>query len=160
LGGIHGAYQVISEVIKKPKADLENKMKIKTDCFSWRLLQTMSTFLLVVFAWIFFLSDTITDALCFMKRIVVKPTPWLWFNGGIFELGLDRVEMNILVVATLILILVDWIRYKKKQTLDVFLLEQNLWFEWGVIIGLIVMIFIFGEYGPTYDPQQFIYFQF
>ena len=24
----------------------------------------------------------------------------------------------------------------------------------------IVMIFIFGEYGPTFDPQQFIYFQF
>ena len=39
-------------------------------------------------------------------------------------------------------------------------MSQNLWFEWFAVIGLIVMIFIFGEYGPTFDPQQFIYFQF
>ena len=44
--------------------------------------------------------------------------------------------------------------------LDVFLMSQNLWFEWFAVIGLIVMIFIFGEYGPAFDPQQFIYFQF
>lgn len=39
-------------------------------------------------------------------------------------------------------------------------MSQNLWFEWFAVIGLIVMIFIFGEYGPAFDPQQFIYFQF
>lgn len=68
--------------------------------------------------------------------------------------------MNILVFALIILLLVDLIKYNKKQTIDAFLFEQNIWFEWLVIIALIVMIFIFGEYGPSYDPQQFIYFQF
>ena len=65
-----------------------------------------------------------------------------------------------LVFALIILLLVDLIKYNKKQTIDAFLFEQNTWFEWLVIIALIVMIFIFGEYGPSYDPQQFIYFQF
>lgn len=82
------------------------------------------------------------------------------FNGGIYNLGLDRVEMNILVFSVAILFLVDLIRYIKNQTLDLFLFEQNIWFEWLIIILLIVMIFIFGKYGPTFDPQQFIYFQF
>lgn len=45
-------------------------------------------------------------------------------------------------------------------TVDVFLMSQNIWFEWACIIGLIVSILIFGEYGPTFDPKQFIYFQF
>lgn len=159
-GGIHGFYQVVSDMFQGIRSKIIEKMNIKTDCLSWKLLQTIETFVLVVFAWIFFRADTIKDALRFIKRIVVKPTPWLLFNGGIYGLGLDRVEMNILIFSVLLLLLMDLIRYRKKQTIDVFLMEQNLWFEWLVIIGLIVMIFIFGEYGPMFDAQQFIYFQF
>ena len=118
------------------------------------------TFVLVVFAWIFFRADSIRDALGVIKRIVTCQTPWVLFDGEIYTLGLDRIEMNILIVSLVILFLVDLVRYLKKQTLDVFLMSQNLWFEWFALIGLIVMIFIFGEYGPAFDPQQFIYFQF
>lgn len=118
------------------------------------------TFCLVVFAWIFFRADSIVDALRFCKRIIVKPTPWLLFNGGIYNLGLNRVEMNIFVISIIMLLLVDLVRYFRKQTIDAFLFEQNIWFEWIVIIVLIVMIFVYGEYGPTFDAQQFIYFQF
>ena len=95
-----------------------------------------------------------------IKRIVICQTPWVLLDGEIYNLGLDRIEMNILIVSLVILFLVDLVRYLKKQTLDVFLMSQNLWFDWFAVIGLIVMIFIFGEYGPTFDPQQFIYFQF
>lgn len=135
-------------------------MNVKTDCFSWKFLQMTVTFVLVVFAWIFFRADSIRDALGVIKRIVICQTPWVLFDGEIYNLGLDRIEMNILIVSLVILFLVDLVRYLKKQTLDVFLMSQNLWFEWFAVIGLIVMIFIFGEYGPTFDPQQFIYFQF
>lgn len=159
-GGVHGFYQVAADILEKPRIYIRERFSIKTDCFSWKLLQTIITFGLVAVAWIFFRADTITDALRFMKRIIVKPTPWLLFNGGIYNIGLDRIQMNILFVSVLILLAVDMIRYVKKQTLDAFLLEQNLWFEWLAIIILIAMIFVFGEYGPEFDPQQFIYFQF
>ena len=159
-GGIHGLYQVIADAISDWRNKLRQKLSIKTDCFSWRLLQTVVTFTLVVFAWIFFRADSIGDALYFIKRIIIKPTPWLLFNGGIYTLGLDRVEMNILVFAIVVLFLVEAVKYFKGKTLDVFLREQNLWFEWVVIAALILMIFVFGEYGPAFDAQQFIYFQF
>lgn len=159
-GGIHGFYQVTADFIKPFREKVQEKLKIRTNCFSWELLQIAVTFGLFVFALIFFRADSITDALLYIKRIFVRPTPWILFNGGIFELGLDRVEMNILAFSVLLLLLVDLVRYKKKMTIDAFLMEQNLWFEWAAIIGLIVMIFVFGEYGPVYDAQQFIYFQF
>lgn len=159
-GGIHGLYQIIADIISPLRKYLIRKFSIKTDCFSWKLLQTMTTFVLVTFAWIFFRSDSLTDALQYIQRIFVKPTPWLWFNGGIYNLGLDRVEINILIFSLVILFLVDFIRYFRQQTIDAFLFEQNLWFEWFTIILLIVMIFVYGEYGPTFDAQQFIYFQF
>lgn len=159
-GGIHGFYQVFADAIKNHKNKLTRKMAIKTDCLSWKLLQTGVTFILVVMAWIFFRSKSITDAVIYIYHMFTRPTPWLLFNGGIYNLGLDRVEMNILFVSVIILLLVDLVKYNKRQTIDAFLFEQNIWFEWLVIIVLIVMIFIYGEYGPAYDPKQFIYFQF
>ncbi len=159
-GGCHGVYRVIGEITSPHRNKMQEKFKIKTDCFSWKFLQIIITFTLVAFAWIFFRADSIIDALRFVKRILVKPTPWLLFNGGIYSLGLDRIEMNILVFSIILLILVDLVKYIKKQTIDVFLMQQNIWFEWAIVIMLIWMIFVFGEYGPTFDAQQFIYFQF
>ncbi len=159
-GGIHGFYQIIEDALEGPAVKIREKLNIRTACFSYHLLHILATFCMAAFAWIFFRADTITDALLFIKRILTKPTPWLVFNGGIYELGLDRAEMNILVFSLFILLFADIVRYVKKQTIDQFLLEQNLWFEWTVIIVLIVMIFVYGEYGPAFDAQQFIYFQF
>jgi hypothetical protein len=44
--------------------------------------------------------------------------------------------------------------------LDKFLLGQNLWFRWFVILALTMGSVIFGAYGPVFDAKQFIYFQF
>ena len=159
-GGIHGAYQVIGDYLASFREKCIRKLRVNTACFSWKFLQTTVTFILVVFAWIFFRADSIGDALHYIRRIWVRPTPWVLFNGEIFTLGLDRPEMNILFVAICMLGLVDLVRYRKKMTLDVFLMQQNLWFRGGVMIGLVVLIFVCGKYGVGFDPQQFIYFQF
>ena len=159
-GGVHGFYQVASDIFRPYAEKLQRKLKIKTDCFSWKLLRTITTYVMVVFAWIFFRADTIMEALSFLKRIFVRPTPWKLFDGSIYTLGLDRVEMDILFVALVMLLLVDLVQYRTKQTIDIILMEQNVWFEWLMIIFTIVMIFVYGEYGPVFDAQQFIYFQF
>ncbi len=159
-GGIHGLYQVLADFLEPYRKKVLQKAKVNTACFSWRLLRIVSTFVLVAFAWIFFRADNIRVALHIIQRIFTRPTPWILFNGELFTLGLDRIEMNILVVSVLILGLVDYVRYKKKLTIDAFLMEQNLWFEWTALIGMILMIYIFGKYGPAFNAQQFIYFQF
>mgnify|MGYP001109031086 FL=1 len=159
-GGIHGAYQVIGDYLASFREKCIRKLRVNTACFSWKFLQTTVTFILVVFAWIFFRADSIGDALQYIRRIWVRPTPWVLFNGEIFTLGLDRPEMNILLVSICMLGLVDLVRYRKKMTLDVFLMQQNLWFRGGIMIGLVVLIFVCGKYGVGFDPQQFIYFQF
>lgn len=159
-GGIHGFCQIMADAFAPFRAKLCRTMKIKTDCLSWKILQTFATYVIVVFAWIFFRADTLTDACIYLGRIFTRLNPWVLFNGGIYNLGLDRIEMNILFISLIMLLLVDLVRYKRKQTIDLFLMEQNIWFEWLVIIILIVMIFVVGEYGPAFDAQQFIYFQF
>ncbi len=159
-GGIHGLYHIAGELLRPWRKKLADTMKIKTECFSFKVLQITITYTLVVFAWIFFRAHSIADAAVYIKQIFVCPTPWILFNDGLYSLGLNRTEFSILLVSLGILFLVDLIKFKENETLDRFLLNQNLYFEWIVIIGLFMMILIFGEYGPAFDAKQFIYFQF
>lgn len=159
-GGIHGAYQVIGDYIRPYKEKCIRKLKIDTECFSWKFLQAGVTFFLVVFAWIFFRAASIRDAFLYIRRIWMRPTPQNFFNGGIYTLGLERPEMNILLFSIGLLLLADLLRFKKGVTIDSFLMRQNLWFRWAVLYGLIILTFVWGKYGAGYDPQQFIYFQF
>ena len=159
-GFMHGLFRVIGETTISIRKKLIDKFEVNTECFSYRLLRVICTFVMTTFAWIFFRSSGIKDALRYIKRIIFKPTPWLLTDGRIYELGLDRIEFNILIFALVILVVVDLLRLKKNIKFDDFLLSQNLWFECVVVIGLIVLTLTFGIYGPGVDAKQFIYFQF
>ncbi len=157
-GGIHGLYQVIGDVLSPLKKRVTVHMN--TQCFSYRLGSVVITFLLTTFAWIFFRSSTINDGCYYIKRMFLKIDLWALSDGTLYTLGLDRIEMNILVVGLAVLLFVDLLRYLKNKKIDAFLENQNLWFRWGAIFALIFAIIIFGKYGANFDAQQFIYFQF
>ena len=159
-GGLHGLYQIIGYELKGVKARINEKLHTKTEAFSYRLGQMLATFGLTAFAWIFFRAPSIGDALGYIRRMVTKPDLWSFFNGELYNLGLDRPEMNVLLVSLAVLFLTDLVRYRKGQLPDAFLAGQNLWFRWAVLLGLIGAVAIFGVYGPGYEASQFIYFQF
>ncbi len=159
-GGIHGLYQVIGYELKGLRNWANRKLRTKTDCLSYKLGQVMVTFLLTDFAWIFFRSNSLGDAFAYIGRMFTRLDFWSLFNGELYELGLTRPEINILLLGLLLLFLVDLIRYFYKERLDEFLSGQNLWFRWGVLLFLIAAVAVFGIYGPEYDAKQFIYFQF
>ena len=159
-GLIHAMYQIIGDVTRPWKEKLYQVTKTKTESFSFKLAKMVCTFVLVDFAWIFFRAGSIGTAVVYIKRIFTKWDPWSLFNGEIYTLGLDRPEFNILIVATVVLLLVDLLRYVKKQTITVFLDAQNIWFRWGVILLMIGAVIVYGMYGINFDSAQFIYFQF
>lgn len=159
-GLLHGAYQVIGDMTGGWRAKLYDALHTKKESISFRLAQTVSTFVLVDVAWIFFRAPSVTHALRFCKRLVTKWDPWNLFNGTVYTLGLDRPEFNILIVSLAVLFLVDLVRYRKKQEITVFLQEQCVWFRWGVIFALITATLVFGIYGIEFESSQFIYFQF
>ena len=159
-GMMHGAYQVIGDVTSGWRTKLYDLLHAKKESVSFHLAQVASTFILADVAWIFFRAPSLSHALRYCKRLVTKWDPWNLFNGKIYTLGLDRPEFNILIVSLVVLFLVDWIRYRKKQEITVFLQEQCVWFRWGVIIALIAATLVFGVYGIQFESSQFIYFQF
>ena len=86
--------------------------------------------------------------------------PWVFYQEGIYKLGLDQREFLILMIAILMLLAVSVIRKKKGKDIGAFLAEQNLYFRWLVYIGLILLIIIYGVYGIDFSSAKFIYFDF
>lgn len=159
-GGIHGALLVLESATEKIRAKWLRSWNVNTDCFSFRLAEIMVTFALVDFAWIFFRSASVGDASRYLSRMVSRFDPWALFTGELFTMGLDRTEMEILTAALIVVFLVDFVRDRFGWDIAEFLNRQNLWFAWLWILAIFMSIVIFGEYGPTFDAKQFIYFQF
>ena len=159
-GGIHGLYQIVGDCIRPWKEKVYKACKVKTEAESFRLGQILVTFLLTSFAWIFFRSTSLSKAVLYVKRMLTHFNPWVLFDQSLFNWGLDRIEVDVLMPALILLFLVEWIRYRKKETIGQFLVRQNTWFYWGGLLLLILSILVFGEYGVLFDSKQFVYFAF
>ncbi|MBP5152130.1 MAG: MBOAT family protein [Lachnospiraceae bacterium] len=159
-GFIHGFYRVVGEITAPFKNRLYDRLGVKRDVFSFNLLRRLTTFLLVVFAWIFFRARSLKLALDYIKRMFLHINPWVLFGEDLYTLGLDRREFMILLAAVLLLFVVSLLKYRKNTDLGGFLIDQNLWFKWAVMILLVIVILVYGEYGINFDSAKFIYFDF
>ena len=159
-GLIHAVFQIIGDMTAAPKKKFMTKMNVKTQSVSFRIMKMISTFILVNFAWIFFRAESVTDAFAIISRIFTQFDPWSLMNGVIYKMGLSTQEINILFVALVAMAIVDFIKYKKNQRIDQFLQDQILPFRWGVLLFLLIYVMVFGSYGPAFNAQDFIYFQF
>lgn len=159
-GGLHGLYQVIGDILKPVRTKVNKILNVNEEVFSYKLGQIIITYLLLCFSYIFFRAKSIGQACTYIRYMFTRWDFWSFFNENLYNYGLDRVEVNILLVAIIVLILVDIARYKTGYDFGDVLLVQNLWFRWLVLIVLVVACVVYGEYGINFDSAQFIYFQF
>lgn len=159
-GAVHGILQVIETEAEAFSRKTGKPKSGKQETFSFRFGQTARTYILTLFTLIFFRAQSMSQAIGCIQIIFTKFNPWAFTDGTLYSLGLDISEMNILMPALAVLLFVSLVKYIRNENLDVFLSRQCLWFRWLVIAGLFAGIFLYGIYGPEYDENQFLYFQF
>jgi D-alanyl-lipoteichoic acid acyltransferase DltB (MBOAT superfamily) len=155
-GALHGAYQIIGDILSPVRKKFIRHFNIKTDQFLFKLLQVITTFVLVDFAWIFFRASTYKDAITLIKNMFYF-NPWIFIDKSIYNLGLDSMEFFVAVISIITVLVMNLLMRRKDFTLH--FSKQNMVFRWLVYITAVVAILIFGIFAG-YDPQQFIYFQF
>ncbi|MCI8464151.1 MAG: MBOAT family protein [Lachnospiraceae bacterium] len=162
-GALNGLYQAAGDLTLPVRTRLQQRLHIRTQCGSYRLLQGIITFGLVDFTWLFFRAESFTTALRMLWHGINNIGLFSFFNPdtllGIQTMALSEKNFFVMLLGLAVLLLVD---YKKKQNVDFkgTLARQNIWFRWLVYYGLIFVVLIFGIYGPEYDASTFIYFQF
>jgi hypothetical protein len=60
-------------------------------------------------------------------------------------------------IAVAVLIIVDYTNRRKPVAK---LVNSTVWVKYAVYLIILLAIFLFGYYGPGFDPQDFVYFQF
>lgn len=159
-GGLHGLYQIFESVFEPLRQRGNARNKIDTNVFSYKLGRMIITFAAVDFAWIFFRAKSVSDAVKIIQTIFTKWNFWVLSDQSLYDLGLNMTEIHILVVALLLMVLTDYIKYSRNVNIDTFVLSQTAWFRWCAIIFIFMFIMIYGIYGPNFDATAFIYFQF
>lgn len=173
-GILNGLYQVIADVIARGKViackgmdrffiseqkSQKNFNNAENDCFSKRLIHTLATFLLITFAWLFFRAEGMYNAKEILINVLRLNNWMILFDGSLYSLGVAKNHMSILLISIIVLFVVDYYKYNKKDVLELFF-RQQWYFRISVITALFFVILLYGCYGELYDIKQFIYFQF
>ncbi len=159
-GFMHGIVQVLENILKPALHRAENYFGINKATIGFRLCRAAIVTVFANFAWVFFRADSFGQAFNFIHRLFTRPDWWRLLDGTIYTYGLDVNEMWILTISILMLVVVDLIRTNKGVTVDKWLMGEFTIFRIAVVVLIIVMTVMFGEYGPGFDSQEFIYFQF
>lgn len=151
-GLLNGLYQVIGGLTKPFRAKLRHSLRLSDKGRLTIILQIGITFLLSTVAWVFFKSGSFTNALLIFKAMLAGP----WFTPASCGLGIG--ELAVAAGAILLLLAVDLcsLRFSVRDRV----LSLPLPVRWLLVLGLLLLVLVFGVYGTGYDPQDFIYFKF
>ena len=149
-GGLHGLYQIVGDVKNLILPKWEN-------CFI-NLFRVIITFILVVFAWIFFRANTISDGFYIVAHLfddIGNITNMQYIYELLNNMGLQLFEIILVACAICFLIFSEVISYK----MDIHLLMNKAPLVVRFAYYYILVIIIFGM-GVFSGGGQFIYFQF
>lgn len=157
-GALHGLFQIIGDMLQPLRQRAVKLLHIKTNVFSFKLLQVVLIIALVNIAWVFFRANSIADAAIILQKSFFDVNLNALFDGTLFSLGLSRAEMLFTIFAIGVLACVSIIR--ERTLIAQQIKNQNLYFRWALYIVTIFTILFVVIHNATGVSQEFIYFQF
>lgn len=164
-GLMHGIYIVFGSLTSGIRDKITRIIMGKKDdsdeftTLTGRLFRRACTFIFVMIAWIIFRADTLQIGIGMLYRMFTTFSPFVYFDSGIYNLGLDEKQTHILVFSIIMLFVVSYYQ-EKHRTEDIImdkLLKQPRIMRWGLYIVAIIAIWVFGTYGYGYNASDFIY---
>lgn len=117
------------------------------------ILRIIRTWIFVIIGMTIFKADSITDAFNVLKSIFITNS----FSA--LDFGLIYIDFAIIFIYLIVLFVIGYLEEKGKNVIDSIVLGCGIK-KYIVYYILIVMIIIFGIYGPGYNASDFIYGQF
>ncbi len=151
-GGFHAILFLPLILFKRNRKYLNTVAEGKSLPSFKELFQMLSTFFLVVIGWIFFRSETIMQAVDYIKRIFRFDSQFFDTSTFIdFKGHLSFYTILFSVLSILLLIFTEWMHRNKSHGLDI----SNRKGRWPIYIVLCLLIYVCQG-----GSSAFIYFQF
>lgn len=152
---------MLGELLAPVFQKITTVLEMKTESFGWHLFQSSRTYIIYAIGAAFF-SAGISQGLALLqdawKVMTVKSyaNPWIFFDGSLLKLGITYGDINIFILAVIMLIIAAILREKYGYA-RIWIQNQSFIFRWMIWIGLFLFVLIWGKYGPGYSAEEFIY---
>lgn len=157
-GFLNGFYQVIGSMTFKFRKKLCQAAGLDEHSHGAMLRKKLTTAIFIEFAWLFFRADGYKEAFVMLRRMFTGWNPWILTDGTLYQAGLDQWDFLILIAGA---VGVGWIsRAGDKKDLHHIFLSQSWLCQTLIILGALVIWYLFGIYGPGFDPVNFLYYNF
>ena len=156
-GLLHGVYQIVGEVTVGVRKEIRRLLKVDEGSISERFYQTIITFNLVAFAWIFFRADTYVAALEYIQRMFSNTGIDKLLDASTFVSGMSYAQSTILILNIVVISLMDYYRSKKGIEVRTVILNTHFVIRWAIYFMIVYDITLFGVYGQGYDASGFLY---
>ena len=159
--GIWNGGIIMISILLKPVFDwVLAKLRINAQSFAYGVFQMLRTFLVVLVGYVFDVAPNFAQAMNTFKLAFVDQN----FSVGwsqISELGLDKFDYAIIIFAMIVVFAASVIQERYSSTTIREMLDKKSFALRGLVIfaGL-MLVLVFGIYGPGYDPAAFVYMQF
>lgn len=154
-GLLHWFYIVTEELLAPACGRFMERHGIDADGRAVSLLRILRTFLLVCIGDLFFRAASAGDAFVMLGRAVSVWYPSVLWNGALFDLGLEWIEMVIVLMALLLLLAVSLLQ--QKGSVRDRISAKALPLRWILWYALLFGVILLGCYGPGYSAGEFIY---
>ncbi|MHB1341800.1 MAG: MBOAT family O-acyltransferase [Coriobacteriia bacterium] len=156
-GLLNGAYQVLGDLTSRARERLATMLHIDREHGAWKLVQVIITFALITVAWVFFRAESLADALYILPRMFT-PTFGVLSDGTFLHLGLSKPQTLVGALGVLVVVAVDFASLR--FDLPAALYSRSIALRWLAYVALILVVVVFGYYGPLYQASSFAYFKF
>lgn len=147
-GEIHGVAQAIENLTI-------SKSKQKSTGIVW-WIRVLLVFMYVSLAWVFFVSNSIEDAVYVITHCFDGITyPIAYFAQGFSGIGLEKMEVFSLIPSFLVLVLYDY--FSLKEDVITVISSKKTTLRWGTYCLFVLWIIM---NIPVTHSAEFIYFQF
>ena len=153
-GLLHGAYQVVEDLLDPAFGDLLKRFKLKRDSRLVQIPAILVTFIFTDLAWVFFRASTVREALWVIGHSFI-PAGLDTIRTGILTLGLEDWDLQLLAIGLVVLFVSSLMR---AAHIDLRTLVSN----WRAVpryaiywMAVLMIVFSLNVAG-----QEFIYFQF
>lgn len=120
------------------------------------VIRIIKTWIIIFLGELIFKADNLTEGIRMLRSIGDGFTPAILWNGTALNWRLDVYDWLVVLVMLIVVLVVNIIREKGIDVTEA-LIKKPMIIRWALVLSLILVIAIFGLYGPGFEEVDLVY---
>ena len=145
LGILAATFILCGKLTEPAREEICRVLRLPAGTYARRLVGRAGTFVWTFILWLLLGAPSLRKGLAMLLSILRDFNPWIFFDGGLLQMGLSWGDWNVLIAAFVLLLYVE--REQRRFCIRSWVRDQHALVRWGLCGGLLLAVFLFGIYG-------------